>query len=153
MERRILLTILIMMTICHSYAYDNTVSNNGEILNYNYSEAITIMVITENNDKETCFMLSDQPIITHYGNVVKIATSNTTVEFNMANVKNFTFRDTPSSVETITRNEKNIGVVEVFTPNGHKVMSIQDGIISLKALPKGIYIIKTSSNTYKVSNK
>ena len=55
--------------------------------------------------------------------------------------------------DTYTDRVKSEVLHVLFTPKGQKVMSIQNGIISLKTLPKGIYIIKTSSNTYKVSNK
>ena len=115
--------------------------------------AAQYMIVTENDGGKTSFVLSDNPIITHNNGNVKISTSKTTVEFAISDVKNFTFSNFISSVDLNTSQADGNEMVEVYKENGEKVASLKKGSISLSEFPKGIYILKTSSNTYKVLNK
>lgn len=112
------------------------------------------MVVIEETGKERRFELSENPVITYFNDFVKVESSTTYVIFSISKIKNIVFTDGTSSID-LPSNDIDNGEdsVEIYTADGVKIMSLSKGPISLSSFPRGIYIIKTPSNKYKIINK
>jgi len=118
--------------------------------------------------------LSEHPDITYTGNTMHIATKDNDIDVAVADISFFGFSETDQPVQGIKLPQiakpkfvsgqvlftqlKPDSAVEVFAADGRKVAALSandDGvaIVDLSSKPKGTYIIKTATQTMKVTNK
>lgn len=118
--------------------------------------------------------LSEHPAITYVGNSLHIATKDKDIDVAVADITYFGFSDTEQSVVGIELTKGSLpklssgqlvftqlkvnSTVDVYTADGRKVsaQSVNDNgmaIVNLNNLAKGTYIVKTATQTIKVTNK
>ena len=128
----------------------------------------TTLIVDMRDGSSAMVQLIEKPTITFDGEMMKIVSSKTTLEFSRSDVKKYRFsRHEVSSVEELSLSpqatiEDNTIVVSgiadgtavtVYTTNGTVVCSaVADGgscILSLDSLPSALYIVTYNNTTIK----
>jgi hypothetical protein len=131
-------------------------------------KSITFLV----SGKPVMFNLADNPVITYSNNCLVIVTSKTTVLLNVSEIESTTFSaEDATGIKGIAVGNMKMtsgtasffqlspgSTVRVFTTAGELLREEQasaDGTatIEMRALPEGIYIIKTENQSIKIINK
>ena len=130
------------------------------------------LVVNRVSGGQNIFALSQEPVIAFFGNKMRVTTSAGTVHIPLVDVTNYVFKDA-TGVEDVKADEGStafedgqviftqIGAgqqVNVIMPNGVSVLTTKaddqgKAVVDLKALPKGIYIVKSPKNSIKVINQ
>lgn len=130
------------------------------------------LVVNRASGGQNIFALSQEPVIAFLGNKMRVTTSAGTVHIPLVDVTNYVFKDA-TGIEGVKADEGSailedgqvvftqIGAgqnVSVVTPNGVSVLTTSadaqgKATVNLKALPKGIYIVKSPKNSIKVINQ
>ncbi|MBR4378794.1 MAG: hypothetical protein IKP59_01220 [Prevotella sp.] len=130
------------------------------------------LVVNRASGGQNIFALSQEPVIAFFGNKMRVTTSAGTVHIPLVDVTNYVFKDA-TGIEGVKADEGSailedgqvvftqIGAgqnVSVVTPNGVSVLTTSadaqgKATVNLKALPKGIYIVKSPKNSIKVINQ
>ncbi len=130
------------------------------------------LVVNRASGGQNIFALSQEPVIVFFGNKMRVTTSAGTVNIPLADVTNYVLKDA-TGIEGVKADEGSatledgqvvftqIGAgqnVSVVTPNGVSVLTTSadaqgKATVNLKALPKGIYIVKSPKNSIKVINQ
>lgn len=130
------------------------------------------LVVNRASGGQNIFALSQEPVIAFFGNKMRVTTSAGTVNIPLADVTNYVLKDA-TGIEGVKADEGSatledgqvvftqIGAgqnVSVVTPNGVSVLTTSadaqgKATVNLKALPKGIYIVKSPKNSIKVINQ
>ena len=131
------------------------------------------LVVNRASGGQNIFALSQEPVIAFFGNKMRITTTSAgTVHIPLVDVTNYVFKDA-TGIEGVKADEGSailedgqvvftqIGAgqnVSVVTPNGVSVLTTSadaqgKATVNLKALPKGIYIVKSPKNSIKVINQ
>jgi len=123
------------------------------------------------NGQPVRFALSDHPVITFENNQLVVTTTAETVSMPVAEISVGGFTDNADGLYRLEAAPKGVvggqvhfsnlpakAVVTVYTLDGRKVMqqaSQPDGTvnINLRGLAKGTYVIKSPTQTFKVSNR
>ena len=115
-------------------------------------------------------MLAEHPVITYSGNTLHIKTASTVVDVPVSEITDCVFQNATSirSVEIpglqTLRGELQFSSlipgsrVEVFNVEGFKLQEVvvdSEGKakVSMDHLPKGVYVIRSASQTIKIINK
>jgi len=131
-------------------------------------KSITFLV----SGKPVMFNLADNPVITYSNDCLVIVTSKTTVLLNVSEIESTTFSaEDATGIKGIAVGNMKMtsgtasffqlspgSTVRVFTTAGELLREEQasaDGTatIEMRALPEGIYIIKTENQSIKIINK
>ena len=131
------------------------------------------LVVNRVSGGQNIFALSQEPVIAFFGNKMRITTTSAgTVHIPLTDVANYVLKDA-TGVEDVKADEGStafedgqviftqIGAgqqVNVIMPNGVRVLTTKaddqgKAVVDLKALPKGIYIVKSPKNSIKVINQ
>jgi len=115
-------------------------------------------------------VLAEHPVITYTDNMLHIQTTEKTVDVPVSQISDMTFRETTgiqvAAPQRMQMQEGSIcfqqlpkgSQISVIAANGIEVLStsIDDTgqvVINIGKLPKGVYIVKTISQTFKITNK
>jgi hypothetical protein len=117
------------------------------------------------------FLLSDMPTITMADDKLTVTTKSATVSYALYDVKQYKF-GVPTGISPVTKDKqyslsgeelifndvKSVNGIAAFSVGGERVnvdAVVQNGkaVISLSALPSGIYIIKVNGITVKIQRK
>lgn len=131
-------------------------------------------VVVETTDGERMeYLLSDNPRIVHRNAMVELTTNTVSVEFPSSNVSKVYLSTTTTAVEKIKAAEgeirmyQDVIVMKGFGANEPVILYGTDGsqlwqqstdgngqlVVSLNSLSKGIYIIKTNHQSFKIIRK
>lgn len=117
----------------------------------------TCLVMWLNDGGKTMFAFSEKPKITFDGESLVLKTKKIEVKYPLSEIKNFTFSDVSTSVESlqVTSDAKDNGIVSIYNISGQLIESFEvknnkQLTFITEHLPKGIYIIKTISHTFKL---
>ena len=121
----------------------------------------TVCIYTKDGKKE-CFLIQNKPKVIISVDGVEILTKNETVIFPLDKFSKFTFENiVPVSIDSrqvpiysikndVISTKGNTIVYDVY---GREVEQSLDGLIDLSIAPKGIYIVKTNSVSFKYLKK
>lgn len=117
------------------------------------------------------FLLSDMPTITMADDKLTVTTKSATVSYALYDVKQYKF-GVPTGISPVTKDKqyslsgeelifndvKSVNGIAAFSVGGERVnvdAVVQNGkaVISLSALPSGIYIIKVNGIIVKIQRK
>ena len=123
------------------------------------------------NNHAVSFALADKPVLTYKNDVMQVSTSRETVQIQLADLQNWTFSDIATGmIDVRTAKPRLTGgcaylsqlkpgsQAEVFDMKGNLVLSdtvneFGEAQLEYGSLPKGVYVIKTSAYTIKITNK
>lgn len=141
---------------------------------------ITCLVLTETNGTKTEFALESFPVITIEGNNLVITHNGNQLTTALTGVQDYHFieKKVPTSISSVPSNDpKNASVspqfsfsnaevsglkagakVAIYNLNGTQISSITadgEGRVALdfSSLPKGVYILRTPTKSFKFMNK
>lgn len=99
---------------------------------------------------------SEKPTVTYTDTGIHLVTTKVEVDYPFLNLEKFTFSDEASAIDVL-KTEMTNDDVRIYNTNGvlFKTVKQSDGAASFSTseLPKGIYIIKNGSTTYKITKK
>lgn len=151
-----LLALLLPMTAAHAQESEETV---------------LCMVLTQNDGTVTKFALKDSPVVTYEGENIIVSCGEQQLSTSMAGISHFKFEETVidaiipvkeslaqasfSFNEAAFSGLKAQSAIHVYTIDGKALFSARadsdgEARIDLGNLPRGIYIIRTSTNSYKI---
>lgn len=125
---------------------------SGDVVSYSFAQKPLLMFPTGK------YVLNEYyREVLEYGNIV-LKAGNVTVEYPSADVLKYTFEKNPVSVATVRTRLHEGGDVKVYTTNGVLVKTAaaaKDGTrsFSLDDLPRGVYVVKSNSSTYKIKKQ
>ena len=120
------------------------------------------------------YALSEQPVTTFSDNKLVIKTSNTTVEYPLAEVQRYTYEGVETGIESIdsdngvlVKQEKNKlslanlkagAEVRLYSSSGSLLQIVKSNgtepvVISLASRPQGVYIVKSGNETIKLMKR
>ena len=120
------------------------------------------------------YALSEQPVTTFSDNKLVIKTSNTTVEYPLAEVQRYTYEGVETGIESIEsdnsmlvkqekdklslRNLKAGEEVRLYSSSGSLLQIVKSNgtepvVISLSSRPQGVYIVKSGKETIKLMKR
>ncbi len=131
------------------------------------------LVVNRASGGQYIFALSQEPVITFDDSNMKVTTSSgNTIEIPLSDVSSYKVNDATGVDEVMAKEEApilndgqviftQVGAgqhVNVIMPNGVSVLTTKaddqgKAVVDLKALPKGIYIVKSPKNSIKVINQ
>lgn len=134
--KQILLTLFLC---CSAFSYAQNTLNvhqkDGTVVKYGFSE---------------------KPTVTYTDTGIHLATTKVEVDYPFANLEKFTFSDEATAIDVL-KTEMTNDDVRIYNTNGVLLKTVKqsDGAASFSTsdLPKGIYIIKNGSTTYKIVKK
>ena len=135
----------------------------------------TLVVLTKNGAK-TEFVLSEKPKVLFEGKNLRITSSKADVTYALSDILRFTYENTdPTGINQLAETEdptevsyqdgtlvlsqlKEGAVVGVYSLDGKKVQQLRANHkgtyrLSLSSLPKGVYIVKADTITYKIMKR
>ena len=136
---------------------------------------VNLVVVTKSGEHE--FVLAKRPEVTFVGTKLRVSTSNGNVEYEIPDVIRFIYRNVdPTGVTDLTIDDdptainyqedgvlvisqlKKGATVSVYTMDGKLVNHLKATHagtyrLSLSALPKGVYIVKADTITYKIMKR
>lgn len=99
---------------------------------------------------------SEKPTVTYTETGIHLATTKVEVDYPYANLEKFTFSEEATAIDVL-KTEMTNDDVRIYNTNGVLLKTVKqtDGTASFSTsdLPKGIYIIKNGSTTYKITKK
>lgn len=102
------------------------------------------------------YAFSEKPVATYTTAGIHLATTKVEVDYPLANLEKFTFSNEANAIDVLTT-EGTGDDVHIYNTNGVLLRTVKqtDGTASFSTsdLPKGIYIIKNGSTTYKIVKK
>lgn len=126
-----------------------------------YAWGASRLKVTLSDGSTPTFLLADKPTVTFPGADVAFATAEATVEYPRSSVVNMEFEDVGAGVESIAAKGEfryidgiitAEGPIAVFSVNGTLALS-GNGRVSTANLAGGIYVVKTSTHTVKITIK
>lgn len=135
------------------------------------AETVLCMVLTQKDGTVTQFALKDSPVVTYEGENIIVSCGEQQLSTSLAGISNFKFEETVvdainlvhqvepqmafSFNEAVFSGLKAQSAIRVYTIDGKAVSTAKagsDGMarIDLGNLPRGIYIIRTSTQSYKI---
>lgn len=132
------------------------------------------LIVTQNDDSQAGFALSEQPVVTCTDGVLKVTSPTQTLEVELANVKNYAFAETfqPTAIEQIKNDTKPViqagmaqfenlkpgTVINIYTVDGRnagRAVANDNGSVNvdLTSLGSGIFILATPNASYKILNR
>ena len=135
----------------------------------------TLVVLTKDGGK-TEFVLSEKPKVLFEGKSLRITSSKADVTYTLSDILRFTYINTdPTGINQLAETEdptevsyqdgtlvlsqlKEGTVVGVYSLDGKKVQQLRASHkgtyrLSLSSLPKGVYIVKADTITYKIMKR
>lgn len=153
-HKRTLLTFLLFMVS----SYMSVHAEGVEYLTLNVGGTPVIIVLAEH------------PVITYTDNTLHIRTAKETIDVPVSQISGTEFSET-SNIRVVENKQLQIqegslyfnelprgSKVSVFAANGIEVSSAnvdEDGraIVNMSSLPKGIFVVKSATQTFKITNK
>jgi len=153
-HKRTLLTFLLFMVS----SYMSVHAEGVEYLTLNVGGTPVIIVLAEH------------PVITYTDNTLHIQTAKETIDVPVSQISGTEFSET-SNIRVVENKQLQIqegslyfnelprgSKVSVFAANGIEVSSAnvdEDGraIVNMGSLPKGIFVVKSATQTFKITNK
>lgn len=135
-----------------------------------HSKNVQYMNLTVKNHAVS-FALADKPVLTYKNDVMLVSTNRETIQIQLADLQNWTFSDIATGmIDVRTAKQRLTGgcayltqlkpgsQAEVFDMKGNLVLSetvneFGESQLDYGSLPKGVYVIKTSVYTIKITNK
>ena len=142
------------------------------------SITVQYLVVTQTDGSVAKFTLSDVPVISFDADSMVVTSVNEVLRTDLAGIADYAFNEENITTGINGIAQKNqVGVIpsfqsgsvdfsglkdgntiHVFSMNGQAVQTVKvdaqgNATVSLSQLPKGIYIIKAPSQSYKVVNK
>ena len=132
------------------------------------------LIVTQNDDSQAGFALSEQPVVTCTDGVLKVTSPTQTLEVELANVKNYAFAETfmPTAIEQIKDDTKPViqagmaqfenlkpgTIINIYTIDGRnagRAVANDNGSVNvdLTSLGSGIFILATPNASYKILNR
>ncbi|MBQ7987277.1 MAG: T9SS type A sorting domain-containing protein [Bacteroidaceae bacterium] len=136
MRKRNLVSILFAACTLTGYAQNqlNIWQQSGSVVSYSFSE---------------------KPRLVFESETLKLTASGVTVEYPVADIRKYSFENDPLSVGRVSARLSDGGDVSVYTPEGillKRVPAGKDGktAVSIDDLPRGVYVVKSKSSTFKI---
>lgn len=122
-------------------------------------------------DRSVSFALAEHPAISYSNNQLHITTESQSVDFNVPDIIDYRFTTTETAIRDLrlTQSQMHEGLlcisglptssmVELYASNGRRILNMKASssgmaVIDLGQLPKGVYIVSTASQSFKVTNK
>lgn len=136
------------------------------------ADGINALKVWTTSGGQVVFLLDEQPVVTFPGDEIVVTTSRTVLNYPSTDVQKFTYvivdpsgissSGCPAAFFSFEGNHISVSglaaqsAVEVFSPNG-KLLSRQSAdsygraTLSIPVQPGGLYIVKTSAATFKIS--
>lgn len=121
------------------------------------------------NGKPVVIVLAEHPVITYSDNTLHIQTAEETVDVPVSQIADMAFTETGIKAVKNPQLQMEAGnlcfqqlpkgsKVSVFAANGTEALSaVVDGtgktVVNTSSLPKGIYVVKSATQTFKITNK
>lgn len=138
MKRRFLLSILCLSIGTFSAMAQNMLNIHqlsGAVVSYSFSE---------------------KPVVTYINNILRITTTNETLDFPLSELKMMDFTTSESS-DGILKIASEDRIAHIFTIDGKLVTAIEtdcpSSAINTAEFPAGIYIIKYNNTSFKYIKK
>lgn len=134
----------------------------------NAEHALVVQLV---NGSTQSFVLADKPEITMTNGMMNVTSADVSSAYKMTAVTDFHFTDIPATeIQKVNANELrfvrqsndliriygNSGTITVYDTNGQRQPAAitaggNEKDINLSSMPKGMYIIKTNSQSYKIT--
>lgn len=130
----------------------------------NAQNEVSLCIYTKGGTRD-CFLLQNQPKIIVVEDGIEISTTDATVLYPLDKYIRFTVEDTPTIPTTsLTKPQDSTytikgnsiitnGLINVFDFQGRIVCQSTNGNVNLSNIPKGVYIVKTQSLSFKIIKK
>ena len=105
------------------------------------------------------YSFSERPLLTFEGETLKLTASGVTVEYPVADIRKYSFEKNPTQVASPSARMTQSGDVSVYTAEGVLVKTIAAGekndarTLWIDDLPRGIYVVKSKSSTFKIQKR
>ena len=173
MKKRNLLTMVAMaiMTLAPLHSQAQSASKK---------EAVTYLVLTQNDGTVNTFSLNETPVINYAGDSLIVTCGGNQLKTTLEGLRDYSFttkliktgiQDVPSTGSTTSSPSSNVAFsnatisglkagahVRVYNINGVAVSTLTADAegkvnVDLNNLPKGVYILNTPTKSFKVLNK
>lgn len=122
-------------------------------------------------DRSVSFALAEHPTISYTNNQLHIVTASQAVDFDVPDITDYCFATTETAIHDLKQTQDQIhkglicfsglpanAAVELYASDGRlalqsKASSSGQVVVDLNQLPKGVYIVRTSNQSFKVTNK
>ena len=121
------------------------------------------------NGNPVVIVLAEHPVITYSDNTLHIQTAEETVDVPVSQIADMAFTETGIKAVKNPQLQMEAGnlcfqqlpkgsKVSVFAANGTEALSavVDDAgktVVNTNSLPKGIYVVKSATQTFKITNK
>ena len=111
-----------------------------------------ILTIWPKEGKAVEYAFSERPRVVYVGNVLRLTTKKTQVDFPVSNLHKFTFDGIGAeTVMESIRSQDTESPTHVYTADGKLMKTIHAGnSLSLDGFQRGVYIVKQNKITYKI---
>lgn len=125
-----------------------------------YAEEV-VCIYTKDGRKE-CFLIQNKPKLAVNEQGVEISTCDETIifpldKFSKLTIESIVVTSTDIKVSSVSMIKDNSisteGIIKVYDTQGKEVVQNSTGMINLSNAPKGIYIVKTNSVSFKYLKK
>lgn len=122
-------------------------------------------------DRSVSFALAEHPAISYSNNQLHITTALQAVDFNVLDIKDYCFAATETTIRELKLIQNQIheglicfsglpasSMVELYASDGRRLFSAKASslgliVVDLGQFPKGVYLVRTASQSFKITNK
>lgn len=121
------------------------------------ASAQTVLNVHTASGEIVSYSFSDKPQVSYTDASIVIKTTKVQVEYPIYKLKKFTFSTLADKVDELIVKSSNTNDIHIYSTNGNIVKTIKTKekhkTIDTSELPRGTYIVKNGSITYKIYKK